>query len=163
MPKKAKRKTARGKVAAKRTTTSARRKTTAKSASRKGAAARKTAAGTKKAATKKNISRPSTPIKTAYSKSQLLGEIAEQLGLKRTEIKEVFESLNNIIHRHMAKGGAGEFNMPGLLKCRRITKKATKARKGINPFTGEETTFKAKPARNVVKVRPLKGLKEMVS
>jgi hypothetical protein len=41
-------------------------------------------------------------------------------------------------------------------------KPATKARRGINPFTGEETIFKAKPARNVVKIRPLKNLKDMV-
>ena len=151
MPKKAKRKTVRGK--AKRTTT--RRKTTAKR-SRKGAARGR------QPIVRKSITRSNTPIKSAYSKSQLLGEIADQIGLKRTDIKEVFESLSNIIERHMSKGGVGEFNMPGLLKCRRIYKKATKARKGINPFTGQETTFKAKPARNVVKVRPLKGLKEMV-
>ena len=49
----------------------------------------------------------------------------------------------------------------GRLKMR--YKEATKARKGTNPFTGEPTTFKAKPARNVVKVRPLKKLKDMVS
>jgi len=46
------------------------------------------------------------------------------------------------------------------IKC--IRKPATKARKGINPFTKEEMMFKAKPARNVVKVQPLKALKEMV-
>jgi len=39
---------------------------------------------------------------------------------------------------------------------------ATKARKGINPFTGEEMIFKAKPARRGVKAVPLKRLKEMV-
>lgn len=172
MPKKAKRKTTTRGKAKKRTT--ARRKTTAKRATTRKRTARKattrrkttakrakrTTARSKKTVTKKAAA---TPIKSAYSKSQLLGEIADQVGLKKTDIKEVFETLNNIIHRHMRKGGAGEFNMPGLLKCRRVHKKATKARKGINPFTGEETMFKAKPARSVVKVRPLKGLKEMVS
>ena len=48
------------------------------------------------------------------------------------------------------------------MKLTVVRKPATKARKGINPFTGEEATFKAKPARNVVKVRPLKNLKDMV-
>jgi nucleoid DNA-binding protein len=48
------------------------------------------------------------------------------------------------------------------MKIKTIRKPATRARKGINPFTGEETTFKAKPARNVVKILPLKGLKDMV-
>jgi nucleoid DNA-binding protein len=42
-------------------------------------------------------------------------------------------------------------------------KPATKARKGINPFTGEETIFKAKPARNVVRIRALKKVKDMVA
>lgn len=52
--------------------------------------------------------------------------------------------------------------MPGLLKIKVVKKPATKARKGINPFNGEETVFKAKPAHKVVKVLPLKGLKDMV-
>lgn len=53
-------------------------------------------------------------------------------------------------------------NIPGLMKVKVIRKPATKARKGINPFTKEETVFQAKPARNVVKILPLKGLKDMV-
>ena len=65
------------------------------------------------------------------------------------------------MQRHLRKGAAGEFTIPGLMKCVVKRKPATKARKGINPFTGEEIMFKAKPARNVVKVRPLKKLKEM--
>jgi len=48
------------------------------------------------------------------------------------------------------------------MKVKVVRKPATKARKGVNPFTGEEMMFKAKPARNVVKVLALKGLKEMV-
>ena len=52
--------------------------------------------------------------------------------------------------------------MPGLMKIKVVRKPATKARPGINPFTGEEIMIKAKPARNVVKVTPLKNLKEMV-
>ena len=67
------------------------------------------------------------------------------------------------MHRHLKPGGAGQFTLPGLAKVTTKHKKATKARKGINPFTGEETTFKAKPACNVVKVRPLKKLKEMAA
>jgi nucleoid DNA-binding protein len=54
------------------------------------------------------------------------------------------------------------FTIPGLCKIVVQRKPATKERQGINPFTGEETTFKAKPARNVIKVRPLKNLKDMV-
>ena len=49
------------------------------------------------------------------------------------------------------------------MKLKVVRKPATKARKGSNPFTGEETMFKAKPARNLVKVRPLKKVKEMAA
>jgi hypothetical protein len=66
-----------------------------------------------------------------------------------------------VIEGHLKKNGAGIFTLPGLLKMKVVRKPATKARKGINPFTGEETVFKAKPARNVVKIQPLKAVKEM--
>ena len=58
--------------------------------------------------------------------------------------------------------GPGAFTVPGLMKIVKVHKPRRAARKGINPFTGEEMMFKAKPAHNVVKVRPLKNLKEMV-
>jgi len=64
---------------------------------------------------------------------------------------------------HIKPRAAGEFTLPGLLKVKVVRKPATKARKGINPFTGEETIFKAKPARNVVKIKPLKRMKDMVA
>jgi nucleoid DNA-binding protein len=67
------------------------------------------------------------------------------------------------IESHVKKGAAGQFTFPGLLKIEVRHKPATKAHKGVNPFTGEETMFKAKPARNVVKIRPLKRLKDMVA
>jgi len=102
------------------------------------------------------------PIKKALSKSQVAGNISEETGLSRKDVKEVFNSLTRIMHRHLQNGAAGQFNLPGLLKCKVVRKPATKARKGINPFTGEPCVFKAKAARNVVKVRPLKGLKDMV-
>ena len=101
-------------------------------------------------------------MKSALNKSQILTTISESTELSKKEIASVFEELSALIHRHLRKGGAGEFTVPGLMKCVVKRKPATKARKGINPFTGEEIMFKAKPARNVVKIRPLKKLKEMV-
>ena len=74
----------------------------------------------------------------------------------------VIDGMSDLIGRHLDKKGAGEFVLPGLFKIATIRKPATKARKGINPFTKEEVVFKAKPARTVIKVRPLKKLKEMV-
>nr|WP_267257139.1 HU family DNA-binding protein [Coxiella endosymbiont of Ornithodoros maritimus] len=74
----------------------------------------------------------------------------------------VLDELADVMHRHLRKDAAGQFTLPGLVKCTVKRKPATKARKGINPFIGEMMTFKAKPARNVVKIRALKRLKEMV-
>ncbi len=104
----------------------------------------------------------SSPIKEKYTKSQILSEIAERTGLARKDVSSVLDELTSIIERHVKKRGAGEFALPGLLKITTVHKPATKERKGINPFTGEETVFKAKPARTVIKVRPLKKLKAMV-
>jgi len=102
------------------------------------------------------------PASTPRTKSEILGVLAETTGLSKKDVSAVFGSLSDLIGKDVGKKGCGLFTVPGLLKIRRINKPATKARKGINPFTGEETMFKAKPARNVVKVRPLKALKDMV-
>ena len=81
--------------------------------------------------------------------------------MSRKEVSAVFDSLGEQIRNALGKKGAGTFTVPGLMRINVINKPATKARKGINPFTKEEQMFKAKPARKVVKVRPLKNLKEM--
>ncbi len=96
------------------------------------------------------------------TKSEILNSLAESTGLSRKEVGEFLDQLGSLIGKNLSSSGPGVFNIPGLMKITRVHKPATKARKGINPFTGEETVFQAKPARNVVKVRPLKGLKEMV-
>ena len=96
------------------------------------------------------------------TKSEVTNALAEATGLSRKEVNSFFDELSGIIAKNLGKSGPGVFNVPGLMKILVQRKPATKERKGINPFTGEETVFKAKPARNVVKVRPLKNLKEMV-
>lgn len=103
-----------------------------------------------------------TPVTSSFTKSQVYSHIAEVTGLSKKDVADVFSVLNNLAMRHLHKKGVGEFTLPGLAKCVVKHKPATKARKGINPFTGEEMMFKAKPPRNVVKIRPLKKLKEMV-
>lgn len=100
-------------------------------------------------------------IKEPMTKSALYTELADRTELKKKDIVAVFTELSDIINGHVRKNGAGVFTMPGLMKVKVVRKPATKARPGINPFTGEETIFKAKPARNVVKVQPLKALKDM--
>jgi hypothetical protein len=74
----------------------------------------------------------------------------------------VFGALGELLAADLGKKGPGIVQVPGLMKVTVVRKPATKERKGINPFTGLETTFKAKPARNVVKVRAMKALKSMV-
>jgi len=96
------------------------------------------------------------------SKTEILNTLAEKTGLSKKEVGSVLAELTALIGKSLGKGGPGVFNIPGLMKIQKQVKPATKARKMISPFTGEEITVKAKPARNVVKVRPLKGLKEMV-
>ena len=97
------------------------------------------------------------------TKSGIMAEISDKTGLTKKQVSSVFDEMTALIERHIKKGGAGQFSLPGLMKVEVKRKPATKARKGINPFTGEETVFKAKPARNVVKIRPLKKVKDMVA
>ena len=124
--------------------------------------ARKTAA--KPAATKKAAApaKKALTIKDPLTKSQILAHIADASGLTKKQVTAVFEELGALIEGSVKSKGPGAFTLPGLLKINVIKKPAKKARKGINPFTGEETMFKAKPAHNVVKIRALKKLKEMV-
>ena len=103
-------------------------------------------------------------ISEPMTKARLLTELADQTGMTRREVGLVMEELSHIVGRHLRKrGGAGQFTLPGLLKIKTIRKPATRARKGKNPFTGEEMMFKAKPARTVVKIQPLKNLNDMAN
>jgi nucleoid DNA-binding protein len=94
------------------------------------------------------------------TKSEIIGQIAGKTELPKKDVTAVFDELNAIIKKSLKS--ANEFSMPGLMKIRVVKKPATKARLGKNPFTGEEITIKAKPARKAVKVTALKGLKDMV-
>ncbi|OZY84658.1 integration host factor [Cellvibrio mixtus] len=100
------------------------------------------------------------PIAERQNKTQMLQQIADATELSKKQVQAVLDELTNVIEGHIKKKGVGEFVLPGLLKITTVKKPATKARKGINPFTKEEVVFKAKPASISVKVRPLKKLKE---
>ncbi len=96
------------------------------------------------------------------TKTEIYSNIADSTGLAKKDVGAVFDALNDEIAKALSKKGPQTFTLPGLCKIVVQNKPATPAREGINPFTGEKTMFKAKPARNVVKVRPLKKLKDMV-
>ena len=97
------------------------------------------------------------------SKSELIVKIAEKHGgeVSRSDVKGVIELLADIGYKELKKTGA--FVVPGFAKFVVVKKPAVKARAGINPFTKEPTTFKAKPARKVVKARPVKATKDAVA
>jgi nucleoid DNA-binding protein len=125
--------------------------------------ASKSAPAKKASSKKQTVAKKVTATKERMSKAVIMDEIAGNTGLNKKQVSSVFGELSVVIERHIKKGAVGQFALPGLMKIEVKRKPATKARKGINPFTGQETTFKAKPARNVVKIRPLKKLKDMVS
>jgi nucleoid DNA-binding protein len=102
----------------------------------------------------------SKAAKKPSTKTEILGHISEKTGLTRKQVSAVFDELSPLIKRDLKSSGL--FNVVGLMKIKLVHKPAQAARKGINPFTKEEVMFKAKPARNVVKVLPLKGLKDLV-
>lgn len=133
-------------------------------------AIRKTAkAPTKKAPAKaavKSAPAKAAPVKKTptirekMTKTQITASIADSTGLSKKQVADVLVELETLIEGSIKKRAIGEFTLPGLMKITTVKKPAVKARKGVNPFTGEETMFKAKPASVAVKVRPLKKLKE---
>ena len=100
-------------------------------------------------------------LKKPMTKTEIVASLSEATDLTKQQVAGLFSELANLIGRNLNEGGPGAFNILGLMKIKVVRKPATEARQGINPFTKEETVFKAKPARNVVKIVPLKGLKDM--
>lgn len=94
------------------------------------------------------------------SKTELIEELASQSGLEKKQVSAVLDALNTLVYKELKADR--EVTIPGLLKLTTVRKAAVPAREGINPFTKEPTTFKAKPARTIVKPRPLKALKDAV-
>ena len=129
------------------------RKKTAKKAAKK-TTARKT---TKKAAAS-NVKRIAGSA-TVRTKSQITNSIVDATGMSRKEVNTVFEALESLTVADLKKGTDVKFMG---MKLTVKKKPATKARKGINPFTGEEMMFKAKPASKAVKVRALKTLNDKI-
>ena len=158
-----------------RTTT--RKRTTKKRTTRRPAARSTAKRTTSKRTTKRATTKRTTKKRTAAvaakpprlavadrsrSKSEVQTIIAEHVGISKKEVAAVFETMSAIIKKDLSRSGPGEFKVPGMMKVLVQRKPAVARRRGVNPFTGEEQWFKAKPARNVVKVRPLKGLKDLV-
>jgi nucleoid DNA-binding protein len=106
----------------------------------------------------KNVPAARKPMK----KTEIMVALSEATGLTKQQVASLFDELAKLIAKNLGGDGPGAFAIPGLMQIKAVHKAATPERKGLNPFTKQETVFKAKPARSVVKVVPLKGLKEMV-
>ena len=101
-----------------------------------------------------------TSVKRVLSKSALVHHLAGTSGAAAKDVRAVIAALEETIRASIGKKGPRTFVLPGLLKITAVAVPAKPARKGVNPFTGEETVFKAKPASVKVKVRPMKRLKD---
>lgn len=147
---------------------STKKRATKKRATKKRVAKKSSARRVTKKAVRRGTAAAASPARItgvkgkARTKSEVFTLIAEHVGISKKEVAQVFDVMGHMIAADLKKGNVGTFNVPGMMKLTVRRKPATKARKGINPFTGEETMFKAKPAQNVVKIRPLKALKDMV-
>jgi nucleoid DNA-binding protein len=134
-------------------------------------AARKTSARSKRknVAKKKMVTKTNpaikklTAVKDPLTKGGMMKALMDMTGLAKRDVVGVMDGLNSLIELHIKSRGPGKFVLPGILKINVVKKPARPARKGINPFTGEEVMFKAKPAMRVVKIRPLKKLKEVAA
>ncbi len=94
------------------------------------------------------------------SKTEFVEAISNESGLEKKQVNAVLDGLNGVVYKELKS--QHEVVIPGLLKLTAVTKPAVPAREGINPFTKEKTMFKARPARKVIKPRPLKALKDAV-
>jgi DNA-binding protein HU-beta len=98
----------------------------------------------------------------AMTKTELFDAMTTKMeGWTRRDAKDAVEILVEVAHEQLQKKGV--FALPGMAKFIVIKKPATKARKGVNPFTKAPCVFAAKPARKVVKARPVKALREAVA
>lgn len=96
------------------------------------------------------------------SKSQFVMTLAEKSGLNKKQATSALDTINAMVVQQLGKRGPGEVLIPGLLKLNIVNKPATRKHDGINPFTKEPMTYKAKPAHKVIKMRALKALKDAV-
>ena len=99
-------------------------------------------------------------IAQKQTQTQIISHLAEQVSLDKKKVKEVLAAIYGLMEGHVKLRGSGVFVIPELgIKVKRHIKPASKARDGVNPFTGEAIKIKAKPKRQVVKVMALKKLK----
>ena len=120
----------------------------------------------KKVSQKTKVCKPMTvgslKVSKPFNKSKIATAIADMTCVSKKDVNCILDALFEVIAAHLKKrSGPGEFTLPNVAKFRLINKPATRAREGINPFTGEKMMFAAKPARNIVKIKALKKIKDI--
>lgn len=138
------------------------RKPAAKAKAAAKPAVKKTAARKAPAAAATATKRKTTAIKAKLNKSQILDEIASQTDLPKSKVEAVLDELETLMERSLRRRAVGEFQIPGLIKVNKYTKKATKKRTGRNLHTNEEIDIPAKPARPALRFKGLKRLRDMI-
>jgi nucleoid DNA-binding protein len=116
-----------------------------------------------KSAATKMTAKKMPSVKDPMTKSGMIKAITDVTSVTKKDVVSVLECLTQVIEKHVKSGGPGKFVMPGVFKITVVKKPARSARKGINPFTGEEIMIKARPAYKTVRIKALKKLKEMVA
>ena len=96
------------------------------------------------------------------TKTEIYASLAEKTGLSKKQVTSVFDAFFELHGKELGKKGPGILTIPGLYKIKVVHKPATKARPGFNPATKQPIMIKAKPARKVIKVQPLKALKDLI-
>lgn len=96
------------------------------------------------------------------TKTELERAVADRAGVDKRTAATVLDALEEVVTKEVRAGQAVTIR-PGFIKVSRKDVKARKAREGVNPFTGEPTTFKARPASKTAKLTALKKLKDAVA
>jgi nucleoid DNA-binding protein len=100
--------------------------------------------------------------KKPMNKTEILTALSESTGLTKPQVTALLDQLAILIGKNLSEEGPGAFVLPDLLQIKVQRKPATEERKGLHPITKQEMVFKAKPAKNVIKLVALKRLKGMV-
>ena len=99
--------------------------------------------------------------KKTMTKSQLVAHLADKAKITKKQVDEVLEEIIAVITSQVSTKGPGKFVFPGLCRVTVTRKDAVKGGETkINRLTGATYVTKDKPAHNVVKLRPVKALKD---
>ena len=88
------------------------------------------------------------------TQTQVMGHLAEKIGISKKEAKLTLDELNKLVVRELKKEGTIRLAGLGIFRKRKL-----KARVGRNPATGEQIKI---PARTRLRFTPAKALKDSV-